>query len=982
MSFVWRKKAPRPDPEPRAPLDSAKDRRSLLGLLGFGVAGLGATKLASAATPQYSFTVASIAQMQALPIVGNAAPAAGATCYLGSPSGRAGYFAWTYSNMSTAVANDPGQGINIAPSADTSGASGCWVRQYFGPEFINWFGALGDGVVTQAIPFGIPTIVNPGTDNSTALNNWATWARYQSSLGIQVIVEAQPTTGNAYCFDHSKCQGFLFNISYLRWYSNGTLWQNIYNAGISGGNAYYQNPFGALSLPLFNAASVGQNWFIQQTTVGAKGFSFVTASDYTNVTAGSWYMLGSLDIQYGGFPINVQQHEYVLVTAVNSYAGTLAATATYTSSTGVLSLTFASAPFGAGVGVSLNGIFVTVSGITGGSVNGSWAISSIASAGTVINLAATPGLGSLTLSGGTLAATAIATTDQTIRYQHRPDFPDWAAAGAGFTPCGKGRVWATTTGPYTYTLNLGNVQAPTPTSVTFTTVEWDCDHEYYDLFVGCPLYAVQYWFYMALRRIKTVNFKGVGFSETMSDHVIHEDPKNLQVAETDKLLGSVEYRGGEYLSGTSLVFASASQDRVSLADYKVSGTLQLGACKTFYARNCDIGQLTATGGAGFRSEAIFNACRIFNTQFSVTLLDAIVTRSIDGTNLSFANGIFSVLKSAGTGAGLFGAVPGQTLTLFGPSGVFVGDAGTGVILSVTEDSTYLYVTTSLSGYVTVPQWTLLPGTLTGGSGGTPGSYTSVALTGGSGSGMIATITVGAGGGVAGVSITNFGSGGYLTGDVMSASSGNIGGTTGFSFPLKANMATFADAGYDFIDCTESDRVRSASYAYKKGKKFWEYRIYEFAGNYAAVNEFTAELYGSITKITVTPTQLGSNSSATIQLTFPTYNSASNYAADSGGTIVTLQIGTGGQRVITQGSFAGKTGSDGITVGGGGSSYLPVGRVLSGLWIFHATNNNPGQMFTIEIETDCGIFARRLFPVNAGNVTPPTASVSGTQGMLP
>lgn len=92
-----------------------------------------------------------------------------------------------------------------------------------------------------------------------------------------------------------------------------------------------------------------------------------------------------------------------LATALG-YASEAVASATYNTSTGILALTFASAPFGAGVGATLDGANVTVLGLAGTSVaplNGTWPITGTASAGTVISLQATIGLGSLTITSAT-----------------------------------------------------------------------------------------------------------------------------------------------------------------------------------------------------------------------------------------------------------------------------------------------------------------------------------------------------------------------------------------------------------------------------------------------------------------------------------------------------------------------------------------------------------------------------------------------------
>ena len=76
------------------------------------------------------------------------------------------------------------------------------------------------------------------------------------------------------------------------------------------------------------------------------------------------------------------------------------------------------------------------------------------------------------------------------------------------------------------------------------------------------------------------------------------------------------------------------------------------------------------------------------------------------------------------------------------------------------------------------------GAITGGSGYTAGTYFDVPLTGGSGSGALATVTV-AGGAVTAVTITNGGTQ-YVIGDTLSAAAANVGGTgASFSVPVTA-----------------------------------------------------------------------------------------------------------------------------------------------------------------------------------------------------
>src|SRR6266567_445410 len=72
---------------------------------------------------------------------------------------------------------------------------------------------------------------------------------------------------------------------------------------------------------------------------------------------------------------------------------------------------------------------------------------------------------------------------------------------------------------------------------------------------------------------------------------------------------------------------------------------------------------------------------------------------------------------------------------------------------------------------------------TAGSAGTPGTYTSVAVSGGTGTGALVTVIVGAGGTVTSITITTAGTGYKASDTGFSVASGSIGSTTGFTFHL-------------------------------------------------------------------------------------------------------------------------------------------------------------------------------------------------------
>lgn len=96
------------------------------------------------------------------------------------------------------------------------------------------------------------------------------------------------------------------------------------------------------------------------------------------------------------------------------------------------------------------------------------------------------------------------------------------------------------------------------------------------------------------------------------------------------------------------------------------------------------------------------------------------------------------------------------------------------------------------------------GTIVGGTAYTPGSYASVPLVGGTGSGAVATVVVGVGGTVTAVFLTSQGTG-YHVGDSLSATPASIGGTgSGFTVPVsqaRNYLTTVSEAQFLSIAAT-------------------------------------------------------------------------------------------------------------------------------------------------------------------------------------
>jgi hypothetical protein len=125
----------------------------------------------------------------------------------------------------------------------------------------------------------------------------------------------------------------------------------------------------------------------------------------------------------------------------------------------------------------------------------------------------------------------------------------------------------------------------------------------------------------------------------------------------------------------------------------------------------------------------------------------------------------------------------QHYSLFGPQYSNINELS--LILGPTPDSGY---TVELHYYYyppTIVQGEIATfGKITAGAAYTPGTYSDVSLTGGSGSGATATIVVNSTGQISSVTLTNGGQF-YVAGDTLSAAASTVGGTgAGFSIPVN------------------------------------------------------------------------------------------------------------------------------------------------------------------------------------------------------
>lgn len=166
----------------------------------------------------------------------------------------------------------------------------------------------------------------------------------------------------------------------------------------------------------------------------------------------------------------------------------------------------------------------------------------------------------------------------------------------------------------------------------------------------------------------------------------------------------------------------------------------------------------------------------------LTDLHGVTAGSIASPGESYADGTYtSVALNGGTGTGAQ-----ATITV-------LSGAITEVDLSAPGIDYTLQDMLTVSDIRFLNEKAVIAGTIVGGSSYTNGTYTNIALTGGSGTGAIADITI-SGGAATTVSI-DIGGTNYVVGDVLTAPAASIGGTgSGFTYTVSSVGGT----GFGFV----------------------------------------------------------------------------------------------------------------------------------------------------------------------------------------
>ena len=276
------------------------------------------------------------------------------------------------------------------------------------------------------------------------------------------------------------------------------------------------------------------------------------------------------------------------------------------------------------------------------------------------------------------AGTGVITFSPTLNYAHRDDFPD----GGNPNPGGKARVWSLDGGAFS------------------ALSRWNIDHTYKGFTCNLAPHATTTYVSLSGRSIKLVDCTWPGVSPSVCYDFSMQGGALTNVSEPDKIVGSCAFDGVD-ASTDGLVFQSSSIDRVICRNGR--GQLQLGS-KNSLVQNWDaaslvIGTTNSFGGTRqVKVESSIIRSMPFFAEFGVA--DPSIT--VDGVNVSYANGKFTVVKLQSPEYD-WKVVPGMWVSFNGPGGRFAGNLGAGIIVRLLEDATNIYIWTTIPDAAT-PSW--------------------------------------------------------------------------------------------------------------------------------------------------------------------------------------------------------------------------------------------------------------------------------------
>ena len=695
----------------------------------------------------------------------------GPDCIIGSHLGASEpAFAQSSSATTPPTGSYPNNGVGGATGTATlavgtpAAGAGAWQRQWNGTCDWAWWGAIADTVCLVDPVTWISTDPGTGanTDNGGAFLSWQTWAQYKSSLGLGVYVEPSYGVTGVY--------GWMVGTTGFYWVQ-GIKKLHINGRKIISMQQLEANQGSETQFPVINSVdwNITNAALIQSTVIGNTAFTLVSASNSSKFTIDAWCVLTSIDTQRGGYPPNPQNYQYVQVMASIVYPSIAISSGTYNSTSGALALTFATPPLGtpsttssstvliglgsktfvvptglniqpgasvnaaasggtmAGTIISYDGVttgnlvfdvpgyqnfsgsgtfstwtmtftqpnlvgqWITISGLTGtgafASLDGSWKITSITGASLVVNATATAGLGAATITGGTLAATGIVVVGEPIENAHLSTNPDYSTTPTA--ACGAARA---TVMP-----------------------NWDYEHIYEKIQVNTAFSPNSpngnYLTFGAAKSITTIDWVGVGVSETMCSSVVHIRPRFKTPGETDKMVETITWTDPDCPT-VVIGLQSPCPKNMNISGGRLYGIA--GCSQNLTVRGTELLQYALMAFPfGCNYSVSFDACRIYNaTDDAAGIFDAGSQINIDGSIISYASGTFTInLGTITFNIGTWSLVPGMVIMLEGTASdtgliQMTADYGALLVMGVRQDSptspSFLYIDTN--GPTALPGW--------------------------------------------------------------------------------------------------------------------------------------------------------------------------------------------------------------------------------------------------------------------------------------
>jgi len=243
---------------------------------------------------------------------------------------------------------------------------------------------------------------------------------------------------------------------------------------------------------------------------------------------------------------------------------------------------------------------------------------------------------------------------------------------------------------------------------------WDVDHSFIGITCRHAANARSNYILAIGRTLTFRDCDTPGFAESVCETFLAERCIERAHSEPDKLVKSSTRRGGRLLAGIGLQSASVDSARLESCQIKL---LSIGG-KSLTVSDCDIGTIGLGGLLGFNDETLIENSRIASAQYFHPYMPTGARYNyVDGVNVTYADGVFTVLKNnawgpnSGGGMSNWNMLPGQPLGFcrgkpgdFGQPGSHIAsDLGAGIVLFVEDLPNAMAIHTTIKS-ARVPAW--------------------------------------------------------------------------------------------------------------------------------------------------------------------------------------------------------------------------------------------------------------------------------------